>query len=288
MIIDSAGKVILLNTGPTGGGRGLTEQILNSERQVTQSTRVVRQYLRGLFVASGPVTNAGWTFVYGFTWRTIAVELGPRLVGYAAVMLLVTVFLWTLLLLLDHRIFTSGYVRSQRVFESENMNRTMVAAAPSGFALLSFERGDVLLQNDLMRTCELNTHPTEPPLHGQLHGLYDRAKEAPAWQSDLELSLRLKDDRVEDLLVSLVRTKYQGHDVLLCSFSDITSLKNTERKLSETRAAADAGGHHVVVRRFRHLYFRHCGNAYTKRSTMWLRNNPQGCVQARRVLTACQ
>jgi two-component system capsular synthesis sensor histidine kinase RcsC len=168
------------------------------------------------------------------------VELWPGLVGYAAAMLLVTVFLWTLLLLLDRRIFTPGYVRSQRVFESENLNRTMVAAAPSGFALLSFERGDVLLQNDLMRTFESNTHPNEPPLHIQLHGLYDCAKEAPAWQSDLEMSLRLMNDIVDDLLVSLVRTKYQGRDVLLCSFSDITSLKNTERKLNEARAAADA------------------------------------------------
>ncbi|TDN69423.1 ATP-binding protein [Paraburkholderia sp. BL10I2N1] len=240
MIIDSAGKVILLDTGPTGGARGLTDRILSAELQATQSTRVTRQYLRGLFIASGPVTSAGWRLVYGFTWRTILVELWPGLVGYTAAMLLVTAFLWTLLLLLDHRIFTPGYVRSQRVFESENLNRTMVAAAPSGFALLSFERGDVLLQNDLMRTCESNTHPDEPPLHIQLHGLFDPAKEAPAWQSDLEMSLRLKDDRVDDLLVSLVRTKYQGHDVLLCSFSDITSLKNTERKLNEARAAADA------------------------------------------------
>jgi two-component system capsular synthesis sensor histidine kinase RcsC len=240
MIIDSAGKVILLGTGPTGGGRGLTDRILSSELQATQSTGVARQYLRGLFIASGPVSSAGWKLAYAFTWRTIIVGLWPGLVGYTAVMLLVAVFLWTLLLLLDHRIFTPGYVRSQLVFESENLNRTMVAAAPSGFALLSFERGDVLLQNDLMRTFESNTHPNEPPLHIQLHGLYDRAKEAPAWQSDLEMSLRLKDDRVDDLLVSLVRTKYQGRDVLLCSVSDITSLKNTERTLNEARAAADA------------------------------------------------
>ncbi|MCC8404535.1 response regulator [Paraburkholderia sp. MMS20-SJTN17] len=240
MLVDSAGKVILLDTGPTGGARGLTERILSAEQQITQTTRVTRHYLRGLFIASGPVTSGGWKLVYGFTWRTILAELWPDLLGYTVAMLLVTAFLWTLLLLLDHRIFTPGYVRSQRVFESENLNRTMVAAAPSGFALLSFERGDVLLQNDLMRNVESNTHPDEPPLHVQLHRLYDRAEGAPAWQSDLELPLRLKDDRIDDLLVSLVRTKYQGHDVLLCSFSDITSLKNTERKLNEARAAADA------------------------------------------------
>ncbi|KXU87706.1 hybrid sensor histidine kinase/response regulator [Paraburkholderia monticola] len=240
MIVDPAGKVILLDTGPTGGTRGLTDRILSVEQQTPQSTRVTRQYLRGLFIASGPVTSGGWKLVYGFTWRTMLVDLWPGLLGYSAAMLLVTAFLWTLLLLLDHRIFTPGYVRSQRVFESENLNRTMVAAAPSGFALLSFERGDVLLQNDLMRSYESNTHPDDPRLHARLLSLYDRSAGAPAWQSDLEMSLRLADGRVDDLLVSMVRTRYRGQDVLLCSFSDVTTLKNTERKLDEARAAADA------------------------------------------------
>jgi two-component system capsular synthesis sensor histidine kinase RcsC len=91
-----------------------------------------------------------------------------------------------------------------------------------------------------MRTYELNTHQDEPGLHARLFSLYDRSPDAPAWQSDLEMPLRLADGRVDDLLVSMVRTKYRGQDVLLCSFSDVTTLKNTERKLDEARAAADA------------------------------------------------
>lgn len=148
--------------------------------------------------------------------------------------------MWVLLLMLDHKLFKPDYERSQRIFESEALNRTMVAAAPSGFALLSFEQGNILLQSNLMRTYEANTHPDEPGLHTRLLGLYDRGPGAPAWQSDLEMALRLADGRVDDLLVSMVRTRYRGKEVLLCSFSDITTLKNTERKLDEARAAADA------------------------------------------------
>jgi two-component system capsular synthesis sensor histidine kinase RcsC len=239
MIVDAAGKVLAHSRQTSGELKG-ADGVVGSIVQTPNSERVVRQYLRGRFVASGTVNKAGWTLIYTFTWRTILADIWPRLAGYMAVMALVTIFMWVLLLLLDHKVFTPGYVRAQRVSESENLNRSMMAAAPSGIALLSFEHGDVLLQNDLMRAYESNTRADEPPLHTQLLGLYDRSQDAPAWQSDREISLKLKDDRVDDLLVSLLRTKYQGNDVLLCSVSNITSLKDTERKLNEARAAADA------------------------------------------------
>ncbi|MBB5508243.1 hybrid sensor histidine kinase/response regulator [Paraburkholderia atlantica] len=239
LLLDSAGNVIL-STATPGTGAALTQRILESRPQAAERTGESRRYRNRLFMASAEVTNSGWTIVYAFTWRTILRDLGPRLAAYIAVVLLVLGFMWLLLLMLDHKLFKPDYERSQRVFESEALNRTMVAAAPSGFALLSFEQGDILLQSNLMRTYELNTHPDEPRLHERLLGLYDRSPGAPAWQSDLEMPLRLADGRVEDLLVSIVRTKYRGKDVLLCSFSDVTTLKNTERKLDEARAAADA------------------------------------------------
>ncbi|MGF6484567.1 two-component system capsular synthesis sensor histidine kinase RcsC [Paraburkholderia sp. JPY419] len=239
LLLDSAGNVILSTATPGTDGT-LTQRILESRSQAAERTGESRRYRNRLFTASAEVTNSGWTIVYAFTWRTILRDLGPRLAAYIAVMLLVLGFMWLLLLMLDHKLFKPDYERSQRVFESEALNRAMVAAAPSGFALLSFEQGEILLQSNLMRSYELNTHPDEPRLHERLLALYDHSPGAPAWQSDLEMPLRLTDGRVDDLLVSMVRTKYRGKDVLLCSFSDITTLKNTERKLDEARAAADA------------------------------------------------
>ncbi|WP_368367541.1 ATP-binding protein [Paraburkholderia youngii] len=239
LLLDSAGNVIL-STAKPGTGAALRQRILDSRPRAAERTAGNRSHRNGLFMATEEVTNTGWTVVYAFTWRTILRDLGPRLATYIAVMLLVLGFMWLLLLMLDHKLFKPDYERSQRVFESEALNRTMVAAAPSGFALLSFEQGEILLQSNLMRSYELNTHPDEPRLHERLLALYDHSPGAPAWQSDLEMPLRLADGRVDDLLVSMVRTKYRGKDVLLCSFSDITTLKNTERKLDEARAAADA------------------------------------------------
>ncbi|MEX3791016.1 ATP-binding protein [Paraburkholderia sp. BR14374] len=239
LLLDSAGNVIL-STAKPGTGAALRQRILDSRPRAAERTAGNRSHRNGLFMATEEVTNTGWTVVYAFTWRTILRDLGPRLATYISVMLLVLGFMWLLLLMLDHKLFKPDYERSQRVFESEALNRAMVAAAPSGFALLSFEQGEILLQSNLMRSYELNTHPDEPRLHERLLALYDHSPGAPAWQSDLEMPLRLADGRVDDLLVSMVRTKYRGKDVLLCSFSDITTLKNTERKLDEARAAADA------------------------------------------------
>ncbi|CAB3798203.1 Sensor histidine kinase RcsC [Paraburkholderia ultramafica] len=243
LLVDSAGKVILA-TGQETGIHETTRRILATHPWTRNTVRINRRYLKGLFIAStsiGTGTETGdWTLVYAFSWRTILAELWPRLVGSAVAALVLTGLMWTLLLMLNRAVFKPAYEHSKRVFESENLNRTMVAAAPSGFALLSFERGDVMLQNNVMCRYATNVRQDEPSLHVQLHRLYDRSPEAPAWQSDLEMSLRLKGDQVNDLLVSLVRTKYQGNEVLLCSFSDVTNLKNTERKLDEARAAADA------------------------------------------------
>ncbi|MBC8751326.1 MULTISPECIES: sensor histidine kinase [Paraburkholderia] len=242
LLLDSAGNVIL-STAKPGTGAALTQRILNSRAQAMQPAGGVHRSRNGLFMASAQVTDSGWTLVHAFTWRTIWRDIGARLAVYFAAMLLVVGFMWVLLLMLDQKLFKPDYERSQRIFESEALNRTMVAAAPSGFALLSLEQGEILLQSNLMRTYESNTHPDEPRLHARLLSLYDRSPGTPAWQSDLEMPLRLADGRVDDLLVNMVRTKYRGKDVLLCSFSDVTTLKNTERKLDEARAAADAANH---------------------------------------------
>ncbi|SIT38281.1 Multi-sensor hybrid histidine kinase [Paraburkholderia ribeironis] len=239
LLVDSRGKVIL-DIAQGTGLRETVRQALAAQPWNPHTVGMDRRYLQGLFIASAPVQTGEWTLIYAFSWRAILGELWPRLVGYTVLMLAVTGFMWTLLLLLDRAVFRPDYERSKRIFESENLNRTMVAAAPSGFALLSFERGDIMLQNDVMCRYAANVREDEPPLHAQLHSLYDRSPDAPAWQSDLVMSLKLKGGQIDDLQVSLVRTKYQGSEVLLCSFSDVTNLKNTERKLNEARAAADA------------------------------------------------
>jgi two-component system capsular synthesis sensor histidine kinase RcsC len=125
LVVDPAGKVIL-STEQATGDHGLTSRILGMRSWTRHTSGIEHRYLSGLFMGTAPLTSVGWTMIYAFSRRTILVELRPRLVGCAVAMLL---------LLLDHKVFTPACERSRRIFDSENLNRAIVAAAPSGFRL---------------------------------------------------------------------------------------------------------------------------------------------------------
>ncbi|CAB3848024.1 Sensor histidine kinase RcsC [Achromobacter anxifer] len=229
---------LLLPTGMDEQASQLAGRILHASLAAPAKPSELR-YRDGMFILSDQVSESGWNLIYAFSWRTIIADLWPRLAGYAAAALLLVSFVWSVLLLLDRKVFKPGYARSQRIFESENLNRTMVATAPSGLALLSLNTGEVLLQNEVMQSYADSGAADGPPLHARLLALYAQAPDAAAWQADLELPYPRADGSRSDLLVSAVRTKYQGVDVLLCNFTDITARKLLEQKLEEARAAAD-------------------------------------------------
>lgn len=216
----------------------IAARMLDATRSDLVAPSEVR-YRDGLFILGDQVSESGWRLTYAFSWRTIVADLWPRLAGYALATLLMVTFVWAVLLLLDRKVFKPGYARSQRIFESENLNRTMVATAPSGLALLSLNTGEVLLQNEVMQDYAASAAPGSPPLHARLLALYGGASDSAGWHAELELAHPRIGGSHSDLLVNAVRTKYQGVDVLLCNFTDITARKQLEQKLDEARVAAD-------------------------------------------------
>ncbi|KRG63571.1 hypothetical protein ABB26_11690 [Stenotrophomonas humi] len=196
-------------------------------------------YRDGYFVVSDSISRAGWKIVHAFSWRTILADLWPRLLSYVGAMLLAIGFVWGVLLFIDRKVFRPGFARSQRITESENLNRTMVTTAPFGLALLSVSSGEVLLQNAAMRGYAQDARRSDPPLHMRLLALFGGSTQSLGTQSEREFELALEDGSSCDLLVSGVRTKYQGADVLLCNFKDITLRKKTQHELEQARQAAD-------------------------------------------------
>ncbi|VWB13106.1 hybrid two-component system kinase-response regulator protein [Burkholderia lata] len=196
-------------------------------------------YGDGLFALSQPIPDTDWTLVQAFTLRSLLATLGLRAGGYAALMLAVIALVWWLLVRFDRRVLKPDETRRRRTIESENLNRTIVEAAPSGIALLSLADGTVLLQNDTMRDYDAR-RAGEPSLPVRLLERFDRSAGTDAWQSGLHVSLPTTRGDAVDLLVNLVRTRYRDADVVLANFSDITSQKNVERALDNARQAADA------------------------------------------------
>ncbi|CAB3750275.1 Sensor histidine kinase RcsC [Burkholderia puraquae] len=193
----------------------------------------------GLFALSQPIPDTDWTLVQAFSLRSLLATIGLRAGGYAAIMLAVIALVWWLLVRFDHRVLKPDEARRRRVIDSENLNRTIVEAAPSGIALLALADGTVLLQNDTMRDYDAR-RAGGPSLPARLLARFDRSAETDAWQSGLHVSLPTANGNAVDLLASLVRTRYRDTDAVLCNFSDITSQKNVERALDNARQAADA------------------------------------------------
>ena len=198
-------------------------------------------YEDGWFVVADTVSFNGWRLVHAFSWRTVLADLWPVMASYGGAMLLVIGFVWGVLLFIDRKVFKPGLARSQRIVESEDLNRTMVTTAPFGLALLSVSSGDVLLQNAAMQSYADDARRSDPPLHTRLLALFGAGKRGD--RSEQEFELALEDGSSCDLLVSSVRTKYQGEDVLLCNFKDITLRKKTQQELELARQAADDANH---------------------------------------------
>ena len=238
LIVDSHDN-LLLGAAPAD----TQTDVLRIAGALAGATPATLHYRDGYFVVSDGISRTGWKLVHAFSWRTILAALWPRVLGYVGAMLLVIGFVWAVLLFIDRKVFKPGFARSQRILESEDLNRTMVATAPFGLALLSVSSGEVLLQNAAMRDYADEARRSDPPLHTRLLALFGSNARNPGSQSEREFELALEDGSSCDLLVSSVRTKYQGKEVLLCNFKDITLRKKTQHELEQARQAADAANH---------------------------------------------
>lgn len=235
MIIDQSGGLILSSWNQGAIDPTLTTRVLDSgvwQEQLDSSDYVYRD---GSFTISEPLADTGWVFAYAYSWRTILAARGNFVTVYLAGTLLLLGLLWTLIYVYLKKVLSPLLLRSQRVFDSETLNRTIIATAPNGLCLISERSGKVLLQNAAMQLYDND----EAPLSDRLRNLWLRnGAHAPAALHDLTVTS--SDNEPRHLLINIVRTRYLSEDYLLCSFSDITERKQLERSLREARVAAEA------------------------------------------------
>ncbi|HIC7210250.1 ATP-binding protein [Burkholderia stabilis] len=240
IVADAEGHTVLRVGAAERGDAAATivERLVADARAVRADGPHPAQHAR-YFTLSQRIPGTDWTLVQSFSTRSVLTALGQRAGWYAALMTIALGFGWAMLVLFDRRVLKPDDARTRRVVESENLNRTIVEAAPSGIALLSLDDGTVLMQNDTMRAYDARA-AGEQSLAARLFARFDRSPGANAWQPDLHVPLPTAQGDTVDLLATIVRTRYRDADVLLCSVSDITSQKAVERHLDEARRAADA------------------------------------------------
>lgn len=238
MIIDQNGKLILNAWDQEPADPGLTEKVLSSGswRENLDSPDYVRH--GGVFTFSERLSDTGWVFTYAYSWRTILAARGNFAMAYLAGTLFLLGLLWTLIWFCQKEVLAPLLLRSQRVFDSEKLNRAIITTAPNGLCLISEISGKTLMQNDVMRAYDCG----DTALSGRFLQIAQQARVAEpdsgAFVAAQDLTVTSGDEN-RHLLVNLVRTRYQGESMLLCSFSDITERKQLERNLREARAASE-------------------------------------------------
>ena len=204
-------------------------------------------FMDGHVLSGWSLLPTGWTLVHAQSWREILAGVGPQIVLAILTSAIIIALTWALLLLVKWRVFVPAIRQSQRVFDSEQLSRTLVETAPVGLGLITANTGKPLLRSPSMIDTANRVVVEGPSLSYALSRHYlKRELESPASRStkpavfEEDLTFSTRDGQRLDLSVSMVRARYQDEDVLVTAFTDVTADKQLEHELRNARQAADS------------------------------------------------
>lgn len=174
--------------------------------------------------------SSDWQLTYSIDLRAVLWALWPQVFGALLFCLLSISLVCLLTRRLEHRFITPAIHRIQALVESELFSRDVIQTAPVALCVLRRTDGAVVLKNTLAQQwlgeCGAQLGP------GWIHAAFD--PDAPCLSDYFEAA----DGR--HLYLSCAPTRYNGEDVLLCAFSDISARTQIEAALEQARQSANA------------------------------------------------
>ncbi|WP_330995006.1 ATP-binding protein [Burkholderia stagnalis] len=191
------------------------------------------------FVIGDYLPGSDLMMIATFSWRSVAAAVFKTVSLTAGIALFAISILWIGLVRFDLRALRPANRRAIRLIESEALNRKLIRAAPAGIVLLSLADGETMVRNDAVLPYE--NARSGLPLGKRIWHAYQEGMRAPDARRFMtqELAVDLAGQEAVYLAVNIVRTRYRGVDVLLCTLVDITARKQMEGKLREAREAAE-------------------------------------------------
>ncbi len=201
--------------------------------------RAAARRIGGRFVIGDALPDTELVLMTTFSWRSVLAAIAASASLTAGGALLAITVLWFAIVTFDRRALRVANRRAIRLIESEALNRTLIRTAPAGLVLLSLADGEAIVRNDAMLAYD--REGAGEPLGKRLWRAYrDGARDGGTRAlvtHELPVERRGRDTVYLD--AHIVRTKYRGIDVLLCTLLDITARKQAEASLSEAREAAE-------------------------------------------------
>ncbi len=192
----------------------------------------------GVFYLSQLVNNGEWLAVYSFDWKTALVALSPNCIPLLLLALFIIGLIWWTIAWFDKKVLLTFYRKSIELYESEVFNRTVVSTAPVGLSVIGLHDQGIIFENDVAAELLDQTTLAHPDLYQQV--LKEHAEIFSRNENiSFEKALPRKDGQTSlELSLTVSRTRYLNHDVLLFSLLDISKRKEAERLLIDAKTAA--------------------------------------------------
>ncbi len=174
---------------------------------------------------------SGWQIVYAVDIHSLLPVLGWPLLGCVLLFIAVCLGLHLLIMRIDRRLITPGENRIQALVESEAFSRAVLQVAPVALCVIRRTDGTVVLENSLSQQWLGGSSERGKLCHGWIARAFDQQDSR---NSD---EIEMADGRL--LYLAFAPTRYNGQDVLICAFSDISARKQIEVTLERARQLAD-------------------------------------------------
>jgi len=235
-VVDALGRVVFgRQRDPAMIGRVL------SNAHASFGEHVVVRRVGTRFVISDRLPDSDLTMMTTFSWRSVARATAVRVSLTLATALFALALLWITIVMFDRRALRPANRRAIRLIESEAFNRTLIRTAPAGLLLLSAADGETMVRNDAMLAYDDGVSALA--LGKRIWHAYRERHPASTKDRRFVMQQELAVERAGRgttyLAAHIVRTKFRGVDVLLCTLTDVTARKLTEDKLRDARVAAD-------------------------------------------------
>lgn len=174
---------------------------------------------------------SGWQIVYAVDIKSLLPVLGWPLLVCVLLVIAVCIGLRLLIVRFDRRLIRPGEQRIQALIESEAFSRAVLHVAPIALCVIRRIDGAVVLENSLSQQWLGNGTELSKLCHGWIYRAFE---EHEGRNSD---EIEMEDGRL--LYLAFAPTRYNGQDVLICAFSDISARKQIEVTLERARELAD-------------------------------------------------
>jgi two-component system, NarL family, capsular synthesis sensor histidine kinase RcsC len=252
---DRAGTCIVV----PGDGAGVFPCPDASDQEVFAAMRAARAagpwgssrgaFTDGFVLTRWPLGPTGWTLVHAQSWREIFAGVWPQVIVTLVTSVIIVALSWSLLLLVKRRVFIPAVRQSERVFDSEQLSRTLVQTAPVGLGLIAEDGGHALMTSPTMdnvaKRVARDGHNLASILLQHYRGQESECSKArdggpPDGLVRDDIVFSAHNGQRLDLSVSMVRARYQDQDVLIAAFTDVTEAKLLEQELQKARLAAES------------------------------------------------